>query len=79
MLAEDRVNCVCKCISPIALKKAKPLYNFGLSECNRVRKLIGLQCKLNRKYKSSKKNKHWKFNFVLVALNIFLLINCVLF
>ena len=25
------------CINPIALRKAKIVYNFGLSECNRVK------------------------------------------
>ena len=25
------------CFNPIALKKAKIVYNFGLSECNRVK------------------------------------------
>ena len=24
------------CINPVALRKAKIVYNFGLSECNRV-------------------------------------------
>ena len=27
---------VCHTVKPIALKKAKIVYNFGLSECNRV-------------------------------------------
>ena len=28
------------CISPIALRKAKIVNNFGLSECNRVKPLL---------------------------------------
>ena len=27
------------CINPIALRKTKVVYNFGLSECNRVQKI----------------------------------------
>ena len=29
--------CTCIYFSPIAIRKAKIVYNFGLSECNRVR------------------------------------------
>ena len=30
------------CLNPIALRKAKIVYNFGLSECNRVKIAIHL-------------------------------------
>ena len=28
-------------INPIALRKAKIVYNFGLSECNRIKRIMG--------------------------------------
>ena len=31
------MSIACPCFNPIALRKAKIVYNFGLSECNRVK------------------------------------------
>ena len=31
-------------LNPFAFRKAKIVYNFGLSECNRVKKILGLRC-----------------------------------
>ena len=31
------LSTVCKCLNPIALRMAKTLWSFGLSECNRVK------------------------------------------
>ena len=36
---KDSPNCRAGNINPIALRKAKIVYYFGLSECNRVKKL----------------------------------------
>ena len=40
-LVEEKVNCICMDVhiqhNPTALRKAKIVCNFGLSECNRVK------------------------------------------
>ena len=33
----DEALCIIKLFNPIVLRKAKIVYNFGLSECNRVK------------------------------------------
>ena len=34
--------CQCEYFNPTALRKAKIVYNFGLSKCNRVKCISGL-------------------------------------
>ena len=47
--------------NPIALRKAKIVYNFGLSECNRVKIEIGLKLKAISFMEAAKKLKKFLF------------------
>ena len=39
---EKNVKCILFLFNPVALRKAKIAYNFGLSECNRVKQMACL-------------------------------------
>ena len=45
LLAHIKSGVLIFCFNPIALRKAKIVYNFGLSECNRVKCEELLHCK----------------------------------
>ena len=43
-LCKVSTKTVFQCLNLIALRKTKIAYNFGLSECNRVKKWSKMQC-----------------------------------
>ena len=44
-------------MNPIALRKAKIVYNFGLFECNRVKKVVVPSFSIVKKVHKSEKKK----------------------